>query len=96
MSEQFTEWNDFEKELNLTPEDEEAIRLEMDIIRATVEARKKNNLTQRQLSKISGVKQPVIARMERHINSPQTNTLIKLLIPMGYTLRVVPLEKLKK
>lgn len=92
MSEKFTKWEDFEKELNLTPEEEQQIRLEMDIIKATIEARKKNKLTQRELSKKSGVRQPVIARIEKCINSPQTNTLIKLLYPMGYTLRVVPLE----
>ncbi len=95
MSEKFTKWEEFEKELNLTPEEEQQIRLEMDVIKATIEARKKNKLTQRELSKKSGVKQPVIARIEKCINSPQTNTLIKLLYPMGYTLRVVPLEEKK-
>lgn len=93
MNEKFTEWNEFEKELNITQEEEMAIKLEMDIIRATIEARKKNNLTQRELSKISGIKQPVIARIEKQTNSPQIYTLLKLLYPMGYTLRVVPLEK---
>jgi len=96
MSDKFDNWDEFEKELNITEEEEEAIRLEMDIIEATIEARKKNNLTQRELSKKSGVKQPVIARIEKCVNSPQTSTLLKLLIPMGYTLRVVPLEKIKK
>ncbi|MGN1270355.1 MAG: helix-turn-helix domain-containing protein [Clostridia bacterium] len=95
MSEKFTKWNEFEQELNITPEEEE-IKLEMDIIRATIEARKKNKLTQRELSKKSGIKQPVIARIERCVNSPQTSTLIKLLYPMGYTIRVVPLEEIKQ
>ena len=95
MSEKFIEWKEFEKELNITPEDEAEIQLEMDIIEATIEARKKNKLTQRDLSKKSGVQQPVIARMEKCINSPQISTLIKLLYPMGYTLRVVPLEQPK-
>ena len=86
----------FEKELDITPEQEEEIRLEMDIIKATIEARKQNKLTQRELSKKSGVKQPVIARIEKCVNSPQTSTLIKLLYPMGYTIRVVPLDNLEK
>ncbi len=93
MSRKFTTWDEFEKELNISPEEEEAIRLEIEVIKATIEARKSKNLTQRQLSEISGVKQPVIARIERCVNSPQVETLIKLLVPMGYTLRVVPLEK---
>ena len=93
MQEKFTTWDEFEKTLNITPEQELEIQLEMDIINATKEARKKNNLTQRELSKRSGVKQPVIARIEKCVNSPQTSTLIKLLYPMGYTIRVVPIDE---
>ena len=96
MSEKFTKWEDFEKELDITPEQEEEIKLEMDIIKATIEARKSNKLTQRELSKKSGVKQPVIARIEKYVNSPQTSTLIKLLYPMGYTIKVVPLDETNK
>ena len=96
MDKKFTEWNEFEKELNITPEEEELIKLEMDIINATIEAREENNLTQRELSKISGVKQPVIARIEKRTNSPRIDTLFKLLYPMGYTIRIVPLEKEEK
>lgn len=95
MDKKFTEWNEFEKKLNITPEEEELIKLEMDIINATIEARKENNLTQRELSRLSGIKQPVIARIEKHTNSPRIDTLFKLLYPMGYTIRIVPLEQMK-
>lgn len=95
MSNKFTEWNEFEKELNITSEEEELIKLEMDIINATIEARKKNNLTQRDLSKLTGIKQPVIARIEKHTNSPRIDTLFKLLYPMGYTIRIVPLGQVR-
>ncbi len=88
----FETWEEIRRELNLTPEQEVQVQLEKDIIEATIEARKKNKLTQRELSKISGVKQPAIARIEKCINSPQMSTLIKLLYPMGYTVRVVPIE----
>lgn len=88
-------WKKVKENLNISPEQEAEIQLEMDIIEATIEARKKNNLTQRELSKKTGIKQPVIARIEKSIHSPQTSTLIKLLYPMGYTLRVVPLEKVR-
>lgn len=86
-------WKQVKSELDITPEQQAEIQLEMDIIEATIEARKKNKLTQRELSELSGVKQPVIARIEKCVNSPQTSTLIKLLYPMGYTIRVVPLEE---
>ena len=96
MSNKFTTWDEFEKELNISPEQEQEIRLEMDIIEATIQARKNSKLTQRELSKRSGIKQPSIARFERRMTSPRMDTLIKLLYPMGYTLRVVPLDKIKQ
>lgn len=86
-------WEEVRKKLNITPEEEAEIQLEKDIIQDTIEAREKNKLTQRELSEKSGVKQPVIARIEKCVNSPQTSTLIKLLYPMGYTLKVMPLDK---
>ena len=90
----FLSWNEVKKELCLSPEQEAEIQLEEDMIEATIAARKQNKLTQRELSQKSGVKQPVIARIEKYVNSPQTSTLIKLLYPMGYTIRVVPLDEI--
>ncbi|MBQ7668466.1 MAG: helix-turn-helix domain-containing protein [Clostridia bacterium] len=88
------DWKSFEKTLDISEEQEAEIRLEMELIEATIEARKKNNLSQRQLSGMSGIKQPAIARIESYKNSPQVSTLMKLLYSMGYTLRVVPLDEL--
>lgn len=47
-------WEEFEKELNITPEQEEEIRIEMEIMQATIEARKKEKMTQAEISKKSG------------------------------------------
>lgn len=91
----FKNWKDVKKELNFTPEELVEMQLEMELIEATIEARKKANLTQRELSEKSGVIQPSIAKIENFARSPQATTLIKLLYPMGYTIRVVPLEKLE-
>ena len=92
----YISWEDVKRDLKITPEQEEEIKLEEAIIEATIDAREKSNLTQRELSKLSGIRQPVIARIEKGVNSPQTNTLMKLLYAMGYTLKVVPLKKDKK
>lgn len=91
--EKFDNWNDVKKELNTTPEQEAEIQLEVELIQATIEARKKANLSQQELSEKSGVKQPNIAKLEAFTRTPQTTTLIKLLYPMGYTLKVVPIEQ---
>jgi len=87
-----TSWKDFRQTLNLTPEEEEIINLEKSVINAIVDAREKNGLTQKQLSEMCGVQQPVIARIERAVHSPQINSIIKILKPLGYTLAVVKEE----
>ena len=91
----FKKWSDVEKEFHFTPEETAEMDLELAVNYATIEARKKANLTQRELSEKSGVIQPTIARIEKMKTSPQASTLIKLLYPLGYTLKVVPLEKKK-
>lgn len=82
--------------VNISPEQEAEIQLEMDIIHATTEARKKANLLQRDLSKVSGIKQPAIARIEKFSGSPRIATMMKLLYSMGYTLKVVSLGETDK
>ena len=84
-----TKWKDFKESLNLSPEEEYMIALEEALITAVVEAREKSGLTQKQLSELCGVKQPVIARLEKATHSPQVNSIIKILSPLGYKLAVV-------
>ena len=96
MSKKFEKWEEFEEKLNLTPEQEIEISLEMDIIKATIEARKSLNMTQSELSRKTGIKQPAIARFENGTHSPTINTLIKMLVPMGYGIKIVPLKNSKR
>lgn len=84
-----TNWKDFRQTLNLPPEEEEIINLEKSVISAIVDAREESGMTQKQLSELCGVKQPVIARIERAVHSPQINSIIKILKPLGYTLAVI-------
>ena len=85
----FTNWKDFRDTLNLSPEEEEMINLEKSLITAVVNAREERGLSQKQLSALCGMKQPVIARLESAAHSPQINIIIKILKPLGYTLAVV-------
>ena len=91
----FKTWKDIEKGFNFTLEEDAEMELEMNIIRATIEARKKAGLTQRELSEKSGIIQPSIAKIEKFARSPQLTTVIKLLYTIGYTLKVVPMKKKK-
>ena len=95
MENKFPEWKEFEKELDISLEQEEEIRLEMEIIKATIEARKNKKMSQEELSIKSGIKQPSIARIEKGIQSPTINSLLRILYPLGYTLKVVPINKKK-
>ena len=84
-------WDELQKEL-FTPEEIAASDLRVALIGELIKARQENKISQKKLEELSGVKQPIIARMERGITSPQIDTLIKLLVPLGKTLAVVPLN----
>ena len=93
MSEKFKTWEKFEEELNLTPEEEARINFETKLLKATIEARKKANMTQEDLSRKTGIKQSAIARFESGRQLPNTDTLFKILEALGCTLEIVPLKK---
>lgn len=88
-------WQEVRKEL-FTPEEIAASDLRVAIIGELIEAREERGISQKKLEELSGVKQPIIARMERGKTSPQIDTILKVLAPLGKTLAVVPLEKSKK
>ncbi len=92
----FKTWEEVRENLNFTPEEEEQIRFERELIEATIKARESANMTQKELSEKTGIKQPSIAKLEKLNRTPQTTTLIKLLYPLGYTLKVVPINDNKK
>lgn len=76
----------------LTPEEISESDLQVALIGELIKARQEKGFSQKKLEEISGVKQPVIARMERGITSPQLSTILKVLAPLGKTLAVVPLD----
>ena len=77
----------------LTPEEIAESDLRVALMGELIKARQEKGLSQRELGELCGVKQPVIARMERGVSSPQIDTVMKLLLPLGLTLAVVPLEE---
>ena len=54
------------------------------------EARRARGLTQRELADLSGIAQPMIARLERGVGSPRVDTLERLLAACGHSLEVRP------
>ena len=86
-------WKDVRSELNISTEDATIIALEKDLIKTMVKIREEKGLSQAQLADMCNVKQPVIARMETAVHSPQIDSLLKILTPLGYTLKIEPLTK---
>ena len=73
--------------------DEKLKELEREVIRQVVQARRSQKLSQRVVGEKAGIIRETVAKIENNLNSPQINTLIKLLEPIGYTLGVIPLVK---
>lgn len=90
-------WDELQKELldkgYLTYEEIAASNLRVALIGELVKARQEKGISQKKLEELSGVKQPVIARMEKGSTSPQLDTVLKVLAPLGKTLAVVPLQR---
>ena len=91
MSNTFKTWNEVEKEL-FTHEEIAESKLRVALVGEIIKARKEKGLSQRELEQLSGVKQPVIARMENGSSVPNLSTILKLLAPLGKTLAIVPLD----
>lgn len=82
-------WDEFEKEFYSAEEIAES-DLRVALIGELIKARNEKGISQKRLEELSGVKQPMIARIESGKTLPQVNTLIKLLVPLGKTLAIVP------
>lgn len=60
-----------------------------DIIEEIIKIRQSKGLTQKQLEKISGVRQPVIARTEKMATDPNLSTLVKILKSLDKKISIV-------
>ena len=85
-------WNQVRNELNITAEDELVIKFEKELLTTLMKIREEQGISQTELANISGLKQPAIARIEKGTHSPQVDSILKILIPMGYTLNIVPIK----
>ena len=69
-------------------EEYEAIQPEMDVIRAIVDARTSQNLTQKELAERTGINQADISKLENGTRNPSVNLLKRLAEGMGMALRI--------
>lgn len=89
----FPVWDaELEREL-YTPEEIAENDLAAKIMIELIEARKQQGITQEELERRTGLKQPAIARLERGGSVPSLRTLSKLLAALGKTIEIVPATK---
>ena len=66
----------------------EAIQPEMDVIRAIVDARTSQNMTQKELAERTGINQADISKLENGTRNPSVNLLKRLADGMGMALKI--------
>ena len=73
----------------------ERIQPEMDVIRAIIDARTSQNLTQKELAERTGIHQSDISKLENGTRNPSVNLLRRLAEGMDMTLKIefVPKQK---
>lgn len=74
-------------------EEKSLLDQEYSLIEQLSEIRKEKKLSQRQLADIIGMKQPMLANIEKKKNSPQLNTLLNILDSLGYTIEYKEKDK---
>lgn len=67
--------------------------IEKEIIQKIVNKRKNLNITQQELAKLTGLKQPAIARIEKQVNSPTLSTLITIIDELNLRFDLVCIDE---
>ena len=91
-------FEDYKKQQMQDPElvmEYEAIQPEMDVIRAIVNARTSQNLTQNELAKRTVINQADISKLENGTRNPSVNLLKRLAEGMGMSLKIEFIPKQK-
>jgi predicted transcriptional regulator len=86
-----TKFDDFLSEELKDPEfkaEYDALEPEFAIVRAMIDARKENGMTQQELSEKTGIAQADISKLEHGIANPSLKTLKRLAAGLGRTLKV--------
>lgn len=84
-------YNELKKELLMNPDvkaEYDALEPEFNIIQAMIDARKKQNITQKELSKRTGITQADISRIENGTRNPSLDMIKRLARGLGMRLRI--------
>lgn len=94
-----TNFKEFKKQMLSNPEIREeydALEAEFDIIQALIDARKKQNITQKELSERTGITQADISRIEKGTRNPSLEMVKRLCRGLGMRLKVEYVSNVKR
>ena len=66
--------------------------IEKELLDTINKLRVNERLTQKELERLSGVRQPMLARIEHGYTRPRIDTMLKILKPLGKTLKIVDIN----
>jgi len=73
--------------------EKEISNMEYNLIKEFIRLRKDAKLSQQDIADQSNIIRTTIARIENQMNSPQVKTLLQMLEPLGYTLKIEKINK---
>ena len=69
----------------------DALEAKYALIESIILARKEKNLTQKELSQLTGITQADLSKIENGNVNPSLDSLLRVLVSMGKTIKVVPI-----
>lgn len=85
----WSDYKEYAKSIDSTSKkDIEEIEELADIISAVIEQRNALGMSQRELANLCGIPQSSVARIESHKTTPNLDTLLKIMRPLGLKLTV--------
>lgn len=89
-------WNDYKEHVKevdpIANEDIKEAENIAAIVGAMIDKRNELGITQRQLAELCGIPQSSVARIESYKTTPNLDTLLKIMQPLGLTLSVVAVQ----
>lgn len=89
-------WNDYKEHVKavdpIASEDIKEAENIASIVGAMIDKRNELGITQRQLAEMCGIPQSSVARIESYKTTPNLDTLLKIMQPLGLTLSVVAVQ----
>lgn len=74
-------------------EEYDALEIEFQIIQALIDARNNQHITQKELSRRTGITQADISRIENGSRNPSARMISRLLKALGMKIMIVPIDE---